>query len=62
MILNLANFFKGEFPRCFGMTSITTLELSNNSLSGQFPPFLQNCTNLTLLDLGEYIFSGSLPV
>jgi len=44
------------------MTSITTLQLSNNSLSGQFPPFLQNCTNLTLLDLGENIFSGSLPV
>ncbi|XP_066333285.1 receptor-like protein EIX2 [Miscanthus floridulus] len=36
--------------------------LSNNSLSGKFPSFLQNLTNVVFLDLSWNKFSGRLPM
>uniref|UniRef100_A0A453A4H3 LRR receptor-like serine/threonine-protein kinase GSO1 n=1 Tax=Aegilops tauschii subsp. strangulata TaxID=200361 RepID=A0A453A4H3_AEGTS len=40
---------------------ITTLLLSNNSFSGGFPLFLQQCQNLSFLDLSQNKFTGELP-
>jgi hypothetical protein len=37
------------------------LLLSNNNLSGKFPSWLQNCSNLVFLDLGVNKFYGMLP-
>lgn len=41
--------------------SIRTLRLDNNSLSSEFPSFLQNCPELTFIDLGQNKFFGSIP-
>ncbi|VAH23708.1 unnamed protein product [Triticum turgidum subsp. durum] len=41
--------------------SIKTLRLNNNSLSGEFPLLLQNCPELTFIDLGQNKFFGSIP-
>ncbi|XP_039006130.1 receptor-like protein EIX2 [Hibiscus syriacus] len=37
------------------------LNLRNNSMFGELPSTLQNCTSLALLDLSESHFSGSVP-
>ncbi|KAK4845730.1 hypothetical protein QYF36_008405 [Acer negundo] len=37
------------------------LILSNNNLSGELPPSLQNCTSMDSLDLGDNKLSGNLP-
>lgn len=41
--------------------SIQILRLDNNSLSGEFPLLLQNCPQLTFIDLGHNRFSGGIP-
>ncbi|KAF6997963.1 hypothetical protein CFC21_014133 [Triticum aestivum] len=41
--------------------SIETLRIDNNSLSGEFPLLIQNCPELTFVDLGQNKFSGSIP-
>ncbi|XP_044985021.1 receptor-like protein EIX2 [Hordeum vulgare subsp. vulgare] len=42
--------------------SIRTLRLNNNSLSDEFPLILvQNCPELTFIDLGQNKFFGSIP-
>uniref|UniRef100_A0A0E0MGC6 non-specific serine/threonine protein kinase n=1 Tax=Oryza punctata TaxID=4537 RepID=A0A0E0MGC6_ORYPU len=62
-ILDLANnLLVGELPRCDSMETMRYLLLSNNSLSGEFPQFVQSCTNLGFLDLGWNSFSGTLPM
>ncbi|KAM0908751.1 hypothetical protein ACQ4PT_015238 [Festuca glaucescens] len=40
---------------------ITTLLLSNNSLSSGFPLFLRHCASLMFLDLAQNKFTGELP-
>ncbi|WVZ51149.1 hypothetical protein U9M48_002318, partial [Paspalum notatum var. saurae] len=61
-VLDLANnLFEGPLPPCSGLTKLMTVELSNNSLSGEFPSFLQNSTNLQFLDLAWNKFTGRLP-
>ncbi|XP_047094534.1 receptor-like protein EIX1 [Lolium rigidum] len=40
---------------------ITTLLLSNNSLSSGFPLFLRHCASLRFLDLAQNKFTGELP-
>ncbi|XP_037429385.1 receptor-like protein EIX2 [Triticum dicoccoides] len=45
----------------FFSLKITTLLLSNNSFSGGFPLFLQQCQNLSFLDLSQNKFTGKLP-
>ncbi|TVU49569.1 hypothetical protein EJB05_00882, partial [Eragrostis curvula] len=59
-----SNLFEGEIPGCVEAEfsqSITFLLLSNNSLSGEFPTFLHECTGLEFLDLAWNNFSGRLP-
>ncbi|GJN35309.1 hypothetical protein PR202_gb24064 [Eleusine coracana subsp. coracana] len=59
-----SNLFEGEIPRCFETEfsqHIVYLLLSNNSLSGAFPAFLQKRTDLEFLDLAWNSFFGSLP-
>ncbi|XP_044396147.1 receptor-like protein EIX1 [Triticum aestivum] len=41
--------------------SIETLRLNNNNLSDEFPLLLQNCPELTFIDLGQNKFFGSIP-
>lgn len=41
--------------------SIQTLRLNNNSLSDEFPLLLQNCPELTFIDLGQNKLFGSIP-
>uniref|UniRef100_A0A453DSV5 Leucine-rich repeat-containing N-terminal plant-type domain-containing protein n=1 Tax=Aegilops tauschii subsp. strangulata TaxID=200361 RepID=A0A453DSV5_AEGTS len=55
------NILESEIPQCFDGKQIQFLLLSNNSLSGKFPAFLQNSTRLKFLDLAWNKFSGRLP-
>ncbi|KAM0905649.1 hypothetical protein ACQ4PT_017247 [Festuca glaucescens] len=41
--------------------SIEALRLDNNGLSDEFPLLLQNCPELTFIDLGQNKFFGSIP-
>ncbi|GAB4839242.1 Receptor-like protein kinase 7 [Ancistrocladus abbreviatus] len=43
------------------LSSLRTLSLGLNSLSGTISPDLNNCSNLEYLDLGNNNFSGSFP-
>ncbi|KAL6840803.1 hypothetical protein ACP4OV_029329 [Aristida adscensionis] len=59
-----SNHLKGEIPQCFKAEfsqGIGYLLLSNNSLSGEFPAFLRNCTSLEFLDLAWNNFFGRIP-
>jgi Leucine-rich repeat (LRR) protein len=64
------NKLTGSLPDCLedkstiNMTSLSiqSLNLKNNSLSGEFPLFLRNCQQLIYLDLSQNLFSGILPV
>ncbi|KAJ9679066.1 hypothetical protein PVL29_021099 [Vitis rotundifolia] len=62
-LLNLGdNQFAGPVPTSMGsLLCLSSLHLHNNYLSGMFPP-LENCTDLTLMDLSENGFSGSVPM
>ncbi|XP_066340993.1 receptor-like protein EIX1 [Miscanthus floridulus] len=60
-VLDLSNnFLEGEPPLCLKVMDYVAL--SNNSLSGKFPSFLQNSTNVFFLDLSWNKFSGRLPI
>ncbi|XP_066339045.1 receptor-like protein EIX2 [Miscanthus floridulus] len=60
-VLDLSNnFLEGEPPLCLKVMDYVAL--SNNSLSGKFPSFLQNSTNVFFLDLSWNKFSGRLPM
>jgi hypothetical protein len=59
-----SNLLEGEIPPCFEINisqSIQFLLLSNNSLSGKFPAFLQKCTTLQFLDLAWNNLFGRFP-
>ncbi|KAG1354006.1 receptor-like protein EIX2 [Cocos nucifera] len=43
------------------MTSLESLHLKKNSLSGDVPLTLKDCKRLTVLDLGENGFCGNIP-
>ncbi|KAJ0237630.1 Receptor-like protein kinase 7 [Hirschfeldia incana] len=53
----------GKFPfaSLCDLTSLEKLSLGYNSLSGTIPGDINNCTNLTYLDLGNNLFSGTFP-
>ncbi|CAL5065082.1 unnamed protein product [Urochloa decumbens] len=63
------NKLTGSIPDCvedkstinMANWSIQSLNLKNNSLSGEFPLFLRNCQQLVYLDLSQNLFSGILP-
>jgi Leucine-rich repeat (LRR) protein len=67
LVLDLAkNFLVGHLPRCSEETtkpsrSILALVLHENNLSGEFPSFLESCSQLVLLDLAYNNFVGELP-
>ncbi|XP_045799393.1 receptor-like protein kinase 5 [Trifolium pratense] len=42
------------------LKNLTKLDLSNNSIAGEFPTWLQNCSNLQYLDLSQNYFSGQI--
>jgi hypothetical protein len=60
-LIKRRNFLEGEIPQCFDMQTLQVLLLSNNSLSGKFPAFLQNNTEMMFLDLAWNKLSGRLP-
>nr|VDC65341.1 unnamed protein product [Brassica rapa] len=53
----------GKFPfaSLCDLKSLQKLSLGFNSLSGTIPSDINNCTNLTYLDLGNNLFSGTFP-
>ncbi|XP_013605014.1 PREDICTED: receptor-like protein kinase HAIKU2 [Brassica oleracea var. oleracea] len=53
----------GTFPfhSLCDLKSLRKLSLGFNSLSGTIPTDMNNCTNLTYLDIGNNLFSGSFP-
>ncbi|CAG7900019.1 hypothetical protein HID58_031061 [Brassica napus] len=53
----------GTFPfhSLSDLKNLQKLSLGFNSLSGTIPTDMNNCTNLTYLDLGNNFFSGSFP-
>ena len=63
------NKLTGQIPDCAAITSetnitsmsINNLSLRNNNLSGEFPSFLQDCPQLSFLDLAHNNFVGTLP-
>ncbi|KAJ1276003.1 hypothetical protein BS78_05G180400 [Paspalum vaginatum] len=56
------NFIQGELPPCIWEMSLELLNLSNNSLSGEFPCPEQNYKSLVFLDLARNNFSGAVPM
>ncbi|CAL8156136.1 unnamed protein product [Prunus armeniaca] len=59
--LNLAgNNLSGKLPRSLGyLMNIISLRLHDNSFSGEFP-YLENCTELVVVDLGANKLSGKI--
>uniref|UniRef100_A0A804IHU8 Leucine-rich repeat-containing N-terminal plant-type domain-containing protein n=1 Tax=Musa acuminata subsp. malaccensis TaxID=214687 RepID=A0A804IHU8_MUSAM len=63
-ILDLSNnYLIGEVPNCHYSfpTSLQSLHLNNNNLSGTIPLFLKYCDQLITLDLGENKLHGRIP-
>ncbi|KAG6500348.1 receptor-like protein EIX1 [Zingiber officinale] len=56
------NNLSGSIPSSAMSQNLRYLNLNNNSLSGELPPSLQNCSLLTVLDLGENKLSGNIPI
>ncbi|KAL2340084.1 hypothetical protein Fmac_008024 [Flemingia macrophylla] len=44
-----------------GLRHLTKLDLSNNSVAGEFPTTLYNCSNLRHLDLSQNYLTGAIP-
>ncbi|XBJ28164.1 hypothetical protein VPH35_005313 [Triticum aestivum] len=58
---NIASVDSDSSSEISSSMSIQTLRLNNNSLSDEFPLILQNCPELTFIDLGQNRFFGSIP-
>ncbi|KAI8003253.1 Receptor-like protein EIX2 [Camellia lanceoleosa] len=57
-----SNQLSGIIPSSIGrLPSLGWLHLNNNSLYGEIPLGLKNCTILEMLDLGENGLSGNIP-
>ncbi|XP_065012978.1 probable LRR receptor-like serine/threonine-protein kinase At1g05700 isoform X2 [Musa acuminata AAA Group] len=60
--LNLSGFgLTGVLPNFGALTALETVDLHDNSLSGEIPDFLGNLPNLRKLNLAYNNFSGSIP-
>ena len=55
------NLLEGEIPQCFQGIPLLFFMLSNNNLSGLFPKFFRNNSDLVILDIARNTFSGLLP-
>ncbi|CAL5205262.1 unnamed protein product [Lathyrus oleraceus] len=42
------------------LKNLTKLDLSNNSIAGEFPTWMYNCSNLRYLDLSQNYFAGKI--
>ena len=51
----------GEFQALLALSQLHTLNLRNNSFSGELPLPLKNCSLLKFVDLRNNKFSGSVP-
>ena len=61
LVLSSSNL-TGEVPSSIcQLKNLSHLDLYNNAISGSFPRFLSNCTNLKYLDLGLNKFTGEIP-
>ncbi|CAL9750748.1 unnamed protein product, partial [Musa acuminata subsp. burmannicoides] len=63
-VLDLSNnHLIGEISDCHNSfpTSLESLHLNNNNLSGMIPSFLKHCNNLITLDLGENKLFDKIP-
>lgn len=56
-----SNKFNGSVFSPIDSTYLVGLDLSNNTLSGEIPPSLGNCTGIRLLDLSRNALSGQMP-
>ncbi|KAL5549770.1 hypothetical protein UlMin_005001 [Ulmus minor] len=57
-----SNKLEGTIPASIGHhTSLAWFVVNNNSLSGELPLALKNCTRLISMDLGENKLSGTIP-
>jgi len=55
------NLITAQLPTFTGFTSMTKLDLNNNSITGTFPPALGTYAKLAYLDLTGSHLSGTLP-
>jgi EIX receptor 1/2 len=61
-----SNNLSGRIPESFGKicskySSLTSLHFQNNSLIGELPVSLMNCSSLRVIDFGENKLSGTIP-
>ncbi|XP_076934533.1 putative leucine-rich repeat receptor-like protein kinase At2g19210 [Bidens hawaiensis] len=60
--INLSSFnLTGPLPDFSKMDALETIDLHNNSLTGQIPSFLGTLPNLKQLNLSDNQFTGSIP-
>ncbi|WCJ27274.1 Leucine-rich repeat transmembrane protein kinase [Euphorbia peplus] len=61
-ILDLyANYLTGNIPPQWASTSLETLSIAVNRLTGEIPSFLGNITSLLYLSIENNLFSGTIP-
>ncbi|XP_043710968.1 probable LRR receptor-like serine/threonine-protein kinase At1g05700 [Telopea speciosissima] len=61
--LYLSGFgLSGTLPDFSSMVALQTIDLHNNSLTGEIPAFLGDLPNLQLLNLADNNFSGTVPM
>ncbi|CAL9042495.1 unnamed protein product, partial [Musa banksii] len=63
-VLDLSNNnLSGKIPKCYKSfpTSLQSLHLNHDNLSGRFPSFLKHCEQLVTLDLGENNLFDEIP-
>ncbi|XP_028760600.1 receptor-like protein EIX2 [Neltuma alba] len=59
---NLQQLYIREIPSSIGrLVNVEAMVLSNNSLTGELPLSLANCSKLVLLDVSENKLSGPIP-
>lgn len=60
--LNKCNSGEVElWGECYSIKNTTSLDFSNNEISGSIPPEIGNLTNLTALGLSDNQLSGEIP-
>ena len=57
----LFTFQEASHTRPFGGLGLIELDLSDNQLTGEIPPELDNLANLTRLDLSDNQLTGCVP-
>ncbi|XP_078148859.1 leucine-rich repeat receptor protein kinase HPCA1-like [Carex rostrata] len=55
------NNFTGPLPNTMNLTTLETLQLNNNKLSGSIPTSITNLRNLSVLNLANNTLTGNIP-